>query len=328
MTEYFQLDTSLTSFPESHTEITSKEENEKLFPKKKLLIPTGCIPCPPSQFVDRKTQLIEDLPLSQLTNSYANICDNEVLAFYHQELKKEQLMVTRDDTYARLTENTEFIPSFRRNELTRMLSFANRLSLSPETVLTAVHYFDSVTRKKFCQAHMVPSFSAAALWLATKLNEREVFGSKYFLSYRSVMGTVSRKTLIEAESTILSTLGWKVNVTTTFHYIQIFGFLVRWLHKDFIHMAESLCKYAMMEESLMSFSYSVQAASCIFLSVRMAAIQELCQALLDSLNHLSVPPADVLNCSEILSQRTFGETLRVEDQQMSPKSIREWEEYL
>ncbi|EME29003.1 hypothetical protein Gasu2_13290 [Galdieria sulphuraria] len=326
MTEYFELENSLPSLPEMQTEVTCQEENVKFIPDKKLLVQTTrSLSVPLHQTIDAKTRLAENLPLYQLMNNSALLCDNEVLIFYHQELRKEQFLATTKNSCVQFSKNVGHVPSFRRNEVTSMLSFANRLSLSPETVLTAVHYFDSVVCKHFLQTYMVPSISAAALWLATKLHEREVFGSKYFLSYRSLMGTVSRKTLVDAESTILSTLGWKVNVTTTYHCIQIFGLLLTWLHKDFIHMAESLCKYAMMEEGLMNFSYPVQAASCIFISVRISAIKELSQTLLDSLYHLSIPVDEVFNCSEILWQQSLGGSLRVKDQQMSPKSIREWD---
>jgi len=326
MIQYLERDTSLLSQPEENSELILNENNWNPQHKAQLSVEKNCSDSIPKVAAVDRSNSVERMPLTQSKNkNYDNSCD-EFLRFCCQELEKDQILgIKKETSWQEPFRNNGFVPSFRRDEIITMLSFANQLSLSPETVLTAVHYFDSVTCNRLVQPYMIPSYSAAALWLATKLHEREVFSSKYFLSYRSLMGPVSKKTLVEAESVILSTLGWKVNVTTTYHYIQIFRYLLHWLPKDFISMAESLCKYAMLEERLRSYSYSVQAASCISVSVRATSTRELYQLLLESLNQLSIPVIEVLRCSEILLSQTFGRSLEVKDQQMSPKSIRDWE---
>eukprot|EP00871_Galdieria_phlegrea_P004229 jgi/Galph1/4807/GphlegSOOS_G3478.1 len=252
--------------------------------------------------------------------------NNEAFQICMQKLVKEQSLFTKiDPFYLTSVQKGRLGYGARRYEILDMLTFGSALSLLPETVVAAVYYFDRVLSKHELLESAIPSIATASLWLSSKTHESEILSSNYFVSYRSTKGTVNLASLVNAERFILSTLEWNISVTTTYDFIQIFGALFKEIHREVILMAESICKYAIIEDNMIQYSYSIQAASCILLAVRMSSGVHRCQDLLDRFQSLSVSSKDILCCYETLQLNLIGNQRKtLQHWEQSPKSIRDW----
>jgi hypothetical protein len=210
-----------------------------------------------------------------------------------------------------LSKQKDVSPRHRGMVVDWLMEVSMKCVLRSDTIFLAIQLLDRFMHVRLVPRAKLQLIGATALFVASKFEETYSLPAEELANLSD--GDFKKAHLLDMERVMLHSLKWNLTVPTSLLFLRRWG---KAAHSD-MHQ-HTLCKFivelALSEYSVVRYLPSVQAASAVYLSRRMAKIQPSWTVTLT--HYTGLNEEEVLPCARELNKIVRTETTRDE-----PKAV-------